>query len=139
MTNENDILSLSIFRNQNTGGAHPNFACDYHNYDLLTGNQIKLNEIFTPNYAATLNKAGEKIFKKNIDRNNDGIWDFGKGGFHLNSNFAITPGGLLFLFNQYEIGPYAAGSPEIFIPYKEIENIILPGGAISRFISNAKP
>jgi hypothetical protein len=40
------------------------------------------------------------------------------------------PGGLLFHFNPYEIGPYSSGAPEVFLSFKEINSLINPNGPL---------
>lgn len=60
-------------------------------------------------------------------------WDFENGTFRLNNNFGILQTGLIFCFNPYEVGSYAAGSPMVFIPYAEIAGLIRPDGILSRF------
>jgi hypothetical protein len=37
-----------------------------------------------------------------------------------------SPEGLVFIYNTYEIAPYAAGSTEIVIPWNKIEKILTP-------------
>lgn len=129
VTNDNNILCLSIGESNYTGGAHPFSLVSYCNFDLLTGKEIKLEEILKVNYSDKLNHIGEKIFTDSYGKEG---WDFEKGKFKLNKNFAITTGGLLFSFGQYEIGPYAAGAPEVFIPFKDIEGLIKVNGLLTR-------
>ena len=61
------------------------------------------------------------------------MWDFEPGNFKLNENFAISTGGLLFTFNPYEIGPYVMGAPQVFIPYKEMKDLINKNGLLAQF------
>ena len=42
------------------------------------------------------------------------------------SNFCITPKGILFLYNPYEIAAYAYGEIELFIPFSEIKSVVNP-------------
>ena len=119
---------------QNAGGAHPMSGISYTNYYVKTGQEIKLNEILIPNFSDKLDAIGEKIFVKTYDEI-ESVWFFKRGEFKLNENFSILAGGLLFTFNTYEIGPYAAGAPEVFIPYRDIQEIINPDGILKRFTS----
>ena len=36
------------------------------------------------------------------------------------------------MFNPYEIGPYVAGTPEVFIPYGKINELIIQNGILAR-------
>jgi len=53
------------------------------------------------------------------------VWDFEPEKFILNNNFALTPTGVLFQFNRYEIGAGALGAPVLFIPFSKIEDLII--------------
>ena len=44
----------------------------------------------------------------------------GTGKFHFTTNFALTKDGIEFVYNTYEIGPYAVGASSLTIPYNEI-------------------
>jgi hypothetical protein len=46
--------------------------------------------------------------------------------FHLNKNWRIAEGGLMFRFAVYEIGPRLFGSPEIFVEKERLRDIIQP-------------
>ena len=127
--NSNNILSLRTTVFRYNGGAHPNTVFIYTNYDLRSGRIINLPEILKGDYQNTLNRLGEAAIRKfyNIDPNEtleQGGLFVADGKFKTNNNFAITLGGLLFQFNQYEIGPYSFGAPEIYIPYSKINNYI---------------
>lgn len=133
VTNDNDILCVSLWETQYNGGAaHPVSGGFYLNFNLQTGQTIALNQILKPNFSYKLNRIAEKKFMAEYGNDSFG-WDFEPGQFKLNENFAITKAGLLFLFNQYEIGPYAAGAPEVFIPFREIEDLINPNGLLPDF------
>ena len=66
------------------------------------------------------------------DQENNNL-NFEDGEFELNDNFEISEKGLTFLFNQYEIGPYAIGMPEIFIPYSKMKGLIKEDGVLKQF------
>ena len=42
------------------------------------------------------------------------------GKFHFTTNFALTKDGIEFVYNTYEIGPYAVGASSFTIPYNEV-------------------
>ncbi|MDO4879197.1 MAG: RsiV family protein [Neisseria sp.] len=47
--------------------------------------------------------------------------------FEGTDNWQISKGGLNFLFQTYEVGPYVIGRPELFIPAAKLKGIIRPG------------
>jgi hypothetical protein len=107
--------------------AHPQNEGIFYNFDIRTGKQILLDDLLIQNYETTLNKIGEQKF---VETNGSDMWHFEKGKFEVNRDFAITPGGLLFSYDQYEIGPYVMGAPQVFISYKDIDNLIKPNGLL---------
>ena len=127
-TNENDILSLN-FGNSNYyfGAAHGNYDAQAVNYNLKTGEIIELKEILVAGYKSKLDKIAAPLFYKEHGREG---WEFTNGYFELNTNFAITPAGLEFSYNPYEIGPYMMGAPSVVIPYKSISLLIRPEGPL---------
>ena len=128
VTNDNNILSINIGESfYDFGAAHAQSVGNSYNFDIRTGDIITLDDILVQNYAETLNKIGESIF---IETYGSEGWQFEQGSFELTRDFAITPGGLLFSYDQSEIGVYAAGAPEVFIPYKDINNLIKPNGLL---------
>lgn len=137
--NSDDILCMEGFGYVFEGGAHGNYYYDYNNFDLKTGERITYKDILSENYMDELTKAGEKIFREffKADANKslaEQGWFGFEEGFFVNDNFAICKGGLLIRYNPYEAGAYAIGAPSIFIPYKEIKNIIKADGLIGRLI-----
>jgi len=123
LMNENNILSISVDYSEYSGGAHPLSFCGYYSFDLQTGKQIMLDDILLAGSAMSLNAIGEPIFFKKYGEEG---WDFEPGQFKFNINYAIMPGGLLFIFGLYEIGPYSAGMPEVFLPFTTIDELIKP-------------
>ena len=128
LMNNKGILCLAIGQNYYAFyAAHPNGDGSYFNFNLQTGEKISLDELLIPNYDSELNKIAEAYFIKDYGSEN---WDFEIGEFELNRNFTITPSGLLFSFDRYEIGPYVMGVPSVFIPYSKINHLIKPNGLL---------
>ncbi|MBE7175208.1 MAG: DUF3298 domain-containing protein [Mucilaginibacter polytrichastri] len=119
------------------GGAHGSPATVYHNWDTKSGKELELDDLLNPGWKAALTKTGEQIFRKQ-ENLSAGIslskgYFFDKGVFSLNGNFLITEKGLQFLYNPYEIKPYAAGKTELLIPYTAIASLIKKDGPLTRF------
>lgn len=116
-----DIICVQVYNFENFGGAHPNHAAYYYNYNLKTGDEIKIEDLFAADFKGKLNSIAEKLFYK---ENGKTGWEFENNKFALNNNFAISAKGLLFTYNPYEIAAYAAGSPTVFIPFDKIKKIL---------------
>jgi len=54
--------------------------------------------------------------------------------FSLSSNFKITPNGLDFFYDNYQIAPYAEGPIDLLIPYQSIKHLLRPNTVISQYI-----
>ncbi len=129
---QNDtILSLSFYEYVFSGGAHPNNATQYYNFDLFSGKQLSLDDIFNAGYEDELNRVGEYHFRmlRQIPENEkleEYGFSFETEGFSLNDNFAINGQELIFYFNSYEIAPYSFGPSEIHIPLYEMSQYLKP-------------
>lgn len=127
-----DILSIrGFFGLYDEGAAHPMNSYKFFNYSLESGSMITLDQILIPNYSKKLNRVGEKKF---IEQNGNLGWNFDPGKFSLNENFSIKKGGLIFQFIPYEIGTYAMGAPEVYIPFSEIMDLIKPNSLLFKMI-----
>jgi len=139
LNNSGNIISFRQTTSIYEGGAHPNTLFAYKNYNLKTGKEIKLSDVFSGNYLPVLTKIAEKKFRKfydvsqNESLENAGFW-FDKGIFRLNDNYSFNTFAVTFQFNSYEVAAYAMGAPEIIIPYSEIKSIIRPDGLLGKFI-----
>lgn len=128
-------LTLAVFQESYTGGAHPNHGTQYINY-FPDGRRIRLPDLFEPGYDAALKKAVDLQFRqqeglRETDRLPDRFLIQGdRVPFH--ENFAITRQGLRFHFNPYEIKSYAEGDTELLIPYARLPALKAPFNALSR-------
>ena len=129
LTNRPPLLTLEVSEVAYTGGAHPNHFTNYINFDLRTGKRITLKDLFRPEALPKLEKLAEKRFRETRKFSEKKSWSelgffFDDGKFHLNNNFKIEPDGITFLFNPYEIAPYAFGSIELKIPLSDMRNLL---------------
>ncbi len=131
--------TLSIESNGYSGGAHGYYTIAYINIDTQTQKQLSLSNLFLPKYKQKLHNIALAYYKiaHNLKPSDpltqDGWFD---NKFMLAENFAITPQGLYFLYNQYEIKPYADGQTNFLLPYAAIQKIIDPKGLLA-FALNA--
>ncbi|PAW94164.1 hypothetical protein CKK33_11950 [Mucilaginibacter sp. MD40] len=120
------------------GGAHGASYTGFINWNPKVGKNINLNDIIAEGKYNELTKVAEGIFRKNEKLADTASlardYFFKDNKFALNNNFSVTPTGLRFIYNQYEIKPYAAGKTELLIPYSSIKNILRPNTAVSQFV-----
>ena len=124
MTNDGKDLSIFQMYSDFTGGAHPNNYFEAQNYDITTGNPIKLSDLFGRNEAETkaiiLKQVIESI--KNQEAKAEVIYyesyitdcDTAYNPEH----FYLKDGKLIFFYQPYDIAPYAAGLREFEIQMK---------------------
>ncbi len=135
----NKLLTLSFEEYGYTGGAHPFNSQHYTVLDLTDGEPVILADLFSPGYETALNVAGEKIFRsarelEDADSLEEQGFSFTNNVFLLNENFGVLEEGLDFVFNSYEIAPYAMGPTQFTIPYEDIQSLIASDGLLGHII-----
>jgi hypothetical protein len=127
--NKANIFSIDYIEYAFTGGAHPNTFVSFKNFNLTSGEEITLDELFTFEKQQELTAIAEQEFRKlkqlgpKDDLGIAGFW-FENNKFSLNDNLLIADIGLLFYYNNYEITAYAFGPTEIEIPYAKIKMLV---------------
>jgi hypothetical protein len=124
--NEN-MVSISFLVSEYTGGAHGNYATDTLNFDLKTGKEIKLADLFQPgaNYLKKLSEYSINDLKTRLGEMSDEEWiKTGAGEKADNfSSWSLTKKGLMITFDPYQVAAYAAGAQTVIIPYAELAGI----------------
>ena len=109
-----------------TGGAHGSSYLANVLFSKETGEILKLKDFVSDK--SKLTKIADKYFRKVVeigstdDLEEAGFW-FTKG-FELNENFYFEGNNMVFVYNQYEIGPYSMGIISVEIPFREINSIL---------------
>lgn len=135
---DSNLLTLQFIEYSYTGGAHGGSSIRFVNWDTKLRKKIVLNDILIDGYAGVLNKIAEKIFRKQEKLSDtislaDGYF-FKDNKFSLNNNYLISPIGIRFHYNNYEIKPYAAGPTDMLISYSEIESLLRPNTVVTQYI-----
>ncbi|HEX8921938.1 MAG TPA: DUF3298 domain-containing protein [Pyrinomonadaceae bacterium] len=140
---DNNLISVSFLEGTFGGGVHPNYNYFTITYDLKNGREIKLSELFKPgaNYLkavsdyATRDLQGRKM--PDSDENMGLAQDiFAEGATAKAENYRnwnLTKKGLMFTFDPYQVGPYAAGPQTVIVPYAELKAIARSGGPLELF------
>jgi hypothetical protein len=116
-----------------SGAAHPNTSTESFNYDLNRNAPVRLAELFTPN-SNYLKEISDYAIRE-LKKVETASWvENGAGpkieNFH---SWNITPLGLKITFDNYQVGPYAAGPHEVVVPYSVLKPIIKPDGLLAQF------
>lgn len=119
------VVTLPVYSNM--GGAHPNHHMTIANFELSSGKELKLLDIVDDTKA--LKELAQKRFIEarisDYDLGEVFIDDFFFGeGFQLPENFGIKKEGIYFYYNPYEAAPYAMGTTEFTISFKDLRGIV---------------
>lgn len=130
-----DILSVVFFVSQYLGGAHPGDHHDVINYDLSEAKVLSLGDLFKPesDYLEAIADYSIRELKKNREVL---FPNFEEGASPKEENYgawSITPKGLLVIFEEYQVAPYAAGPQYVLVPYSALADILDPGGPLGKF------
>jgi len=135
---DSSLTTIEITGYMFQGGAHGATVTWLFNWNTKANKAITMNDIFKKDFEAKLNEIGDTIFRKQEHLSDTASlandYFFKNNQFALNDNFMITPVGIRFLYNQYEIKPYAAGQTNLLIPYTKIKSLLLPHTVIAQYI-----
>jgi hypothetical protein len=112
-----------------TGGAHGNYGTSYIPVNLISNKKIGINDIINKAGQPKLAKLLEKSFRKAYSlKAGDSLSEGGlfENKIDPNDNFYVTAKGIGFCYNPYEIGPYAMGEINVFIPFAELSAYLQP-------------
>ena len=112
------------------GGAHGINQLITFNFDIATGKQITLADLFAPGYETELKNTLLKALKSKTGLNS--MNELKEAGYLYSmdifpsENFILNDETITFVYNPYEIAPYAVGSIELIITYSEVSKILNP-------------
>ncbi|HBV95651.1 MAG TPA: hypothetical protein DEF36_01175 [Desulfotomaculum sp.] len=111
--NQNDILSVVFQNYQYTGGAHGLTVQSSYTFNLKTGRQYGLNDLFGDD-AGYVSLISREIKSQLAER---GIMETLNPfeAIKADQDFYVNDKGIVIYFQQYEIMPYAYGIPEFTI------------------------
>ena len=120
--------TYDIYLDYYEGGAH---GINQHltmNFENKTGRTLALADIFVPGYEHQLNvllldALQEKTGCSNITELHDKGYLYSMDMFP-SENFVLGDGTITFIYNPYEIAPYAAGATELTIAYDDLDKIL---------------
>lgn len=125
------LVTVSIDSYFFTGGAHGMTLTQNMVFDAATGKQLGLADFFAPGFETALDRLIDIRFRQMRGLAPGDTLTGEKGGLfenviRHNENFAVTGSGIRFLYNQYDIAPYAAGQITIDLSFDELKGILKP-------------
>ncbi|PPA72294.1 DUF3298 and DUF4163 domain-containing protein [Jeotgalibacillus proteolyticus] len=130
-TNERRILSLLLIVYSYTGGAHGLTLSKSLSFNVDSGKQYALYELFKPN-APYVEKLSQIISKKINDWNIQLLEPFTQ--IRKDQDFYLADHSLVIFFQLYEITPYVAGFPYFPIPILNLTDIMSDTGPLPKLL-----
>ena len=117
------------------GAAHPDQTSRTFTFDLVSGHQVKLDQLFLPgtNYLQVL----ADYCKIELAGRDIAFDTTATGADPLPDNYRawnISVDGLVITFDAYQVAAYAAGPQIVTIPYMELQAIIDPSGPLEVYL-----
>lgn len=120
---QDSLLCYIITRAGYTGGAHGMYGTQCHTYSLTDGFELSLADLFSAEELQRLDGLIRKGIAEQYGASTDE--ELTRAGFFPEyiaptENFRITPEGITFYYNPYDIGCYALGAVEVPISKSEL-------------------
>lgn len=128
--NADSLVSLQFTHYDFTGGAHGLESVFCTVFDMKKNKALNLSDVFKPGYEKKLQQVLEKRLREQykipegtpLNAQPAGIL-FNKD-LALTDNFYLTGNGIGFIYNPYEVAPYYVGQIELFVPFKNVSDIL---------------
>lgn len=123
-----DIIVYTIKSEWYEGGAHGLSQKHVVNFDVNTGKRLAASDVFVPGYETKLTEIllkslKDKVGAKTITELHDKGYLYSMDMF-VPENFIIGEDHITFIYNVYEIAPFAEGMTELSIDYSELKDIL---------------
>lgn len=141
---KDSILCYKSLLYSYTGGAHGMSTSNHQIYDLRDGMPLDKEMIFKPAYEnevlnLLITHSGIKQQENDENYELEDIREpilFGADNIYITNNISISPEGLIFHYNPYEVAPYSEGIIEISLPFVEIESILEPNTVVYNYLKS---
>ena len=126
--NQNDLLSMVVSKEYDTGGAHNAHHYTNRVIDLRTGERVTEAAVFIEDYQDDLAKiiVDAIALYNNVDKVSEleNIGFFNINEIYPNKNFYVDEIRITYTFNEYEIAAYVVGATSVRIPYEKIRHLL---------------
>ncbi len=123
----NEVLSVQTNFYQFSGGAHGYGGVLFQNFNVKTGAEMTIPELFEDVAVFTAFAKAEFRKQQNIAEDasiNSTGFMFEDDVFKLPENIGFTDEGMVLYYNSYEVSAYADGAQEIIIPWETAEEYL---------------
>ena len=114
------LQTYAVAYNDYTGGAHGMNALVCNVFDLTTGETVSEADLFAEGWqdgVSALLKTALDAFLEAQEEGEDLIF----GAPAPNGNFSVSEEGVTWIYNPYEIAPYAMGSVELSVRWSDLK------------------
>lgn len=129
-TSREDVIGYTLATYSFTGGAHGNSATLYLNMDARTGEVLTADSVFVAEKKDEIKSLIERQLMadngcESLDslRAKTAITVLGDV-YVGDNNFILWQDGVQFIYNQYEIAPYAVGAIRVKLTYEQLEGCL---------------
>lgn len=136
--NESGFLTVEYNTWTYTGGAHGNYGSSYRSFDMESGQELLLEDLVKPGYEKRWPELGaaelraQEGAKAATPLTEVGLFE---DKLELNETWFLTPGGIGFSYDPYEIASYARGMIQFVLPWKDILQDLKPGTKVYEIAS----
>lgn len=113
------------------GGAHGIEGNRYFTIDLTTRHILTLNDLFNEK---DLPKVKTLLWEQYNNSNKEYEPVIGADSFNLSNNIYLDSRGVHFIYDVYEIAPYAAGEQDLFLYFGQLEELFKPEFKRSNYV-----
>lgn len=120
------LLCYVITRSSYTGGAHGMYGTECYAYSLAGGHEITTADLFTEAQLRRLDELIRSRIRKQYQAGDDAELEamgFFPQYIGTTENFLVTPEGITFFYNPYDIGCYALGAVEVTVSREELAGL----------------
>ncbi|RKR03407.1 uncharacterized protein DUF4163 [Kushneria sinocarnis] len=125
VADHDDLLVIRLDDYVFRGGAHGMPTTGYMVIDQRNRHVVTLDDMLKAGQREAFNQALQAAHQRWLDSLDQPL-DTGDWPFAPSDNVALLPEGAVVKYQPYAIAPYAAGQPELHIPYRELEGIFKP-------------
>lgn len=125
--NDNNWLVMEMSGSEYAGGAHGNYGVSYMNIDMQQKRVWKMEDVMTVDsnkLNLLLDAEARRYFAIAATESFEDRLLTDK--VLPNGNICITPTGINFVYNPYEIASYADGIITLFLPYSQLKDLLKP-------------
>ncbi|MDO4164626.1 MAG: DUF3298 domain-containing protein [Bacteroides sp.] len=125
---QKDLLVYRVNYEEYTGGAHGIYMTSYLNMNLRLLRPLHLEDLFVNEYEEALTDLlWNQLMAENRVSSRQELEDMGYascGDLTPTENFYLSPAGITFYYNVYDIAPYAMGPTEISLPWEMVHYLL---------------